>query len=146
MPLSPLPLQYHLRVNRPGRVVLLCGFALACLAAGGCGRAPRGSRTAAGPSPRPTAAVKDVEIREDPVKTGVAAGDAALAGQVRARLAGEPLLRTARIEVDAEAGRVTLWGHAASAEQRAAAADAARRSRGVTSVVNLVKVDERPGG
>jgi len=135
-------------VSQLARIVLLGGCAWACLAAAGCGRAPRGSRVVAAPSPRPAGSpvTKDVEIQEDPVKTGVAAGDATLAGQVRARLASEPLLRSARIEVDAEAGRVTLWGHVASAEQRAAAADAARRSRGVTSVVNLIKVDADPGG
>jgi hypothetical protein len=109
-------------------------------AAAACGR-----RAGAPPPPaaarHDTAGFKDVEIHEDPVKTGIEAGDAGLAGRVRSRLAGDPQLRGLAIEIDAEAGRVTLWGHVRRAEDRAAAEQLARRTPGVAAVNDLVKVD-----
>jgi hypothetical protein len=110
-------------------------------------------RRAGGPPPAAAAAArhdkdgfKDVEIREDPVKTGIEAGDAGLAGKVRARLAGVPQLHGLAIEVDAEAGRVTLWGHVGRAEDRAAAEQLAHRTPGVAAVNDLIKVDASPDG
>jgi hypothetical protein len=88
-----------------------------------------------------TSNFKDVEIQEDPVKTGIEAGDAGLAGKVRSRLTGDPQMRGLAIEVDAEAGRVTLWGHVRRAEDRAAAEQLARRTPGVAAVNDLIKID-----
>jgi osmotically-inducible protein OsmY len=110
----------------------------------GCGRV----RQAGGAAPGHGAAspAKEVEIQEDPVKTGIEAGDAGLASQVRTRLAADPQLRGSRIEVDAEGGRVTLWGRVGQAAQREAAEQLARRTPRVTSVIDLIKVDARGQG
>ena len=95
---------------------------------------PAGSGTHVAP------AAKAVEIQEDPVKTGIETADAALASKVRAGFAADPRLRQLPIELDAEAGRVTLWGRVDRVEQRAAAEQQARRTPGVTAIVNLIKV------
>ena len=117
------------------------GFlALSCCLAG-CGRAPQAAGVPPAGSGTPAAApAKAVEIGEDPVKTGIESSDAALASRVRAGFAADPRLRQLPIEMDAEGGRVTLWGHVDRAEQRAAAEQQARRTPGVTSIVNLIKV------
>jgi hypothetical protein len=134
------------RCSRPGRALLtvLCSLGLmACACAlAGCGRGPqaRGAGAPAASGRHAATTPKEVEIQENPVKTGIEAGDASLADKVRARLAGDPQLRLLRIEVDAEAGRVTLWGHVGRAEERTAAEQQARRTPGVTSVINLIKV------
>jgi hyperosmotically inducible protein len=127
--------------------VLLISLGVLMPALAGCGRqrgaevgAPAGGASRAAP-----AGAKEVEIAEDPVKTGIAARDAGLAGAVRARLAADPRLRRQRIEVDAEEGRVTLWGYAGSAQERTAAVEVARRTPGVTAVVDLIKVRASPG-
>ena len=123
-------------------LLLLLLVILPVLGAAGCGRR---QSAAAPPAPRGPAGadktIKEVEIREDPVKTGIEAGDAGLAARVRSRLAADPVLRGLRLEVDAEGGRVTLWGRAERAEERAAAEELARRTPGVTSVIDLVKID-----
>jgi osmotically-inducible protein OsmY len=132
------------RMSFDKRGTLLGSWVLVCcsLALAECGRGPQGKVAGAPVSSgrRAASGAKEVEIQEDPVKTGIEAGDASLAGKVRARLAGDPQLRALRIEVDAEAGRVTLWGHVGSAEQRAAAEQQARRTPGVSSVINLIKI------
>jgi osmotically-inducible protein OsmY len=126
-------------------LALLPALSLLAFSLSGCGP-PRQDRTAPGGPRRAAApAAKEVEVQEDPVKTGIEAGDAGLAGRVRSRLAGDPRLRWLPIEVDAEAGRVTLWGHVGNAEERAAAEQLARGTRGVTSVVDLIKVGARAG-
>jgi len=121
------------------RLVVLALACCCCLA--GCGRRPRAAAAPpAGSGAHAAPAAKAVEIQEDPVKTGIESADAALAGKVRAGFAADPRLRQLRIEMDAEAGRVTLWGRVDRAEQRAAAEQQARRTPGVTSIVNLIKV------
>jgi hypothetical protein len=130
------------RTARPGPAAISLALLLALA---GCGR-QRPPAAPAGPAPaaRDAGKFKDVEVREDPVRTGIEAGDAGLAAQVRARLAGDPQLRRQHIEVDAEGGRVTLWGEAARAEDRTAAEQLARRTPGVTAVNDLVKVGPPP--
>lgn len=114
-----------------------------CLAACGRGGPRAGGAPPAGSGTHAAAGgAKAVEIQEDPVKTGIESADAALAGKVRAGFAADPRLRQLPIEMDAEAGRVTLWGHVDRAEQRAAAEQQARRTPGVTSVVNLIKAGD----
>jgi len=116
-------------------------LALACCCLAGCGRGPRAAGAPpAGSGAHAAPAAKAVEIQEDPVKTGIESADATLASKVRAGFAADPRLRQLAVEMDAEAGRVTLWGHVDSAEQRAAAEQQARRTPGVTSIVNLIKV------
>jgi osmotically-inducible protein OsmY len=130
---------------------LLVSWCLLVPALAGCGRGRHeGAAAPAGGSQRAATTgargAKEVEIAEDPVKTGIAAGDAGLASAVRSRLAVDPRLRGLRIEVDAEEGRVTLWGGAGSGQERAAAVEVARRTPGVTGVVNLIKVASPPAG
>ncbi len=128
------------RPLRLARLFALLGWlAITCCLAG-CGRGPRpGGAPPAGSGTHAAAGAKAVEIQEDPVKTGIESADAALASKVRAGFAADPRLRQLPIEMDAEAGRVTLWGHVDRAEQRAAAEQQARRTPGVTSIVNLIK-------
>ncbi|HEY6322885.1 MAG TPA: BON domain-containing protein [Thermoanaerobaculia bacterium] len=124
----------------PRRFARLGWLALACCCLAGCGRAPRAAAAPpAGSGSHVAPAAKAVEIQEDPVKTGIETADTALASKVRAGFAADPRLRQLPIEMDAEAGRVTLWGRVDRAEQRAAAEQQARRTPGVTSVVNLIK-------
>jgi BON domain len=108
-----------------------------------CGRGSQAGGGSPAPHPSAAATAKAVEIQEDPVKTGIEAGDAGLASQVRARLAGDPQLRGLGIEVDAEGGRVTLWGHVGQAAQRQAAEQLARRTPRVAEVIDLIKVDDQ---
>jgi len=123
------------------RVLACLGWLALCCCLAGCGRGPRGAAAPpAGSGTHAAPAAKAVEIQEDPVKTGIETGDAALASKVRAGFAADPRLRQLPIEMDAEAGRVTLWGRVDRAEQRAAAEQQARRTPGVTSIVNLIKV------
>jgi BON domain len=143
------------RGRGPGRPVkpallkmgLLALGLLALPLAAGCGRAPRAGVAPAGGARGAAGAAKEVEVQEDPVKTGVEAGDAGLAGKVRSRLAGDPRLRHLPIEVDAEGGGITLWGHVGRSEDRAAAEQLARQTPGVTSVIDHIKVEtpEGPG-
>jgi len=128
--------------ERAGRLALPGLLALLAFSLVACGRAPeaRGAAVPATPGRHAASAPKDVEIQEDPVKTGIDAGDANLASRVRARFAADPRLRSLPIEIDAEGGRVTLWGRVDSAEDLAAAEQQARRTPGVVAVINLVKV------
>ncbi len=130
--------------GRAGASALAVLLPAALLAAAllGCGRGnPAGGAGAASARNQP-AAPKAVDIAEDPVKTGIEAGDAGLAGRVRARLTGDPQLRALQIEVDAEGGRVTLWGHVGRAQDRAAVEQLVRRTPGVAGVTNLIKSDD----
>jgi osmotically-inducible protein OsmY len=129
----------------PAALPLLALLALlaAIAFAAGCGRGREGAMPAGVARRDAGRAVKEVEVREDPVKTGIEAADAGLAGKVRSRLDGDAQLRRLPIEVDAEAGRVTLWGRVGSAEERAAAEQLARRTPGVTSVIDHIKISPR---
>lgn len=131
-------------MTRPHRAALplplLLSLALLPPLLAACGRRA-GAPPPAAAAHREAPGFKDVEVQEDPVKTGIEAGDAGLAGRVRARLAGDPQLLGQSIEVDAEAGRVTLWGHVRRAEDRTAAEQLARRTPGVGAVNDLIKID-----
>lgn len=128
-------------VNVIGFLILLLAAAAVSVGVAGCGRgAGAGAARPAAPAKQAASGPKEVEIQEDPVKTGIETGDASLAAKVRARIAGDPRLRQLPIEIDAEAGRVTLWGHVDRAEDRAAVEQQTRRTPGVTSIVNLIKI------
>lgn len=130
-------------------LLFLAGLLTALLGVGACGQAPdaaapsaaAGHDAAAAGAAAAKGAAKDVEIREDPVKTGIETGDAGLAAKVRQRLAGDPHLGSLPVEVDAESGRATLWGHVPSAADRAAVEELARRTPGVSSVLDHIKID-----
>ncbi|HEY0202675.1 MAG TPA: BON domain-containing protein [Acetobacteraceae bacterium] len=68
------------------------------------------------------------------------ASDRAIAERVLKALFPGPLLRRQRVEVVVAAGQVTLSGTVATAEERSAAEQAARRVDGVQRVANLVAV------
>jgi hyperosmotically inducible periplasmic protein len=125
------------------RAAALCAGALLAVALllAACGRA----RQAAAPvraAPEPPAA-KAVEIGAEPLKTGLAPADERLAAQVRARLAADPRLHGMPVEVDAQGGRVTLWGKVERSEDKTAAGQLARGTPGATTVANLIEVQAR---
>jgi len=70
----------------------------------------------------------------------VAADQAPLALAVRQRLAADPALRGATLQVSSRGTVVTLRGMARNSEQRAAAARVALATSGVVSVNNQLKV------
>ena len=69
-----------------------------------------------------------------------AGADAALAGQVRARFAADPVLHSEPIEVSALGGKITLRGVVASSAARSSAERLVRTVAGVRTVNNLLKV------
>jgi osmotically-inducible protein OsmY len=69
-----------------------------------------------------------------------ASADAALAGEVRSRLAADPALHSEPIEVSALGGTITLRGLVASGAARSGAERLARTVAGVMAVNNLLKV------
>jgi osmotically-inducible protein OsmY len=118
------------------RIVVLAGV-LSLLGCGGRpaadqpkGAAPAGGGAAGGPPP--------IEVQAEKLNTGLASPDVALAAKVKERLAADPALRASQIEVDAQNGRVTLWGKADTAEAKAAAGKLAKATPGVTGLSNLI--------
>jgi BON domain len=126
--------------NVPRREIRRSGGSLAVvlfllLLAAGCGRPPEEQVAPASAKPKEPEAV---EIKADPLNTGVATSDAALTAKVKARLAADPEVRAALLEVDAQGSRVTLWGKVSKPEIRTQAESLARGTPGVASVSNLV--------
>lgn len=120
------------------RIVILAS-ALCIL---GCGRpaadqpkgpAPGAGGAAGGPPP--------IEVQAEKLNTGLASPDVALAAKVKERLAADSGLRALQIDVDAQGGRVTLWGKANTAEARAVAGKLAKATPGVTSLSNLITLE-----
>jgi hypothetical protein len=117
---------------------------IACLAAAAaCGprqgeSPPRGAAPPAAQSSG--AKIQAVEVGDDGLKTGLTPSDAGLASRVKEKLAAEPRLQGMRLEVDAQGGRVTLWGQVDNAEARGAAERLARQTPGAQSVSNLIDV------
>jgi hypothetical protein len=141
LPARPAPARLATRRWDGWRTIVTLAALAAMALAAGCGRGRQAARVAPARSGTAAAAgAKAVEIQEDPMKTGIESADASLAGKVRAGLAADPRLRPLPIEIDAEAGRVTLWGHVDRPEQREAAERLARRTPGVTSIVNHIKI------
>lgn len=85
---------------------------------------------AAAPAPAPAPAPQ--EEKADPNKD--------LAKRVKQALEGESKIQAAAIDVTAADGKVTLWGTAASVDERNRAARAAYRVQGVTGVENKLAV------
>ena len=91
------------------------------------------SPAAATPTPTPAPAVaKAEEPKADPNKE--------LAQKVKRALEGAAKVQGAAIDVTAADGKVTLWGTAASADERTRAAQAAAKVDGVKSVENKIAV------
>src|SRR6266849_2105465 len=63
-----------------------------------------------------------------------------LAARVKRALEGEAKIQAQGIDVTASAGKVTLWGTAATAAERKRAATIASKVEGVTSVENKLAV------
>jgi hypothetical protein len=83
---------------------------------------------AAAPAPAPA----PQEEKADPNKE--------LAKRVKRALEGESKIQAAAIDVTAADGKVTLWGTAATADERNRATRAAYRVQGVTGVENKLAV------
>jgi hypothetical protein len=86
----------------------------------------------AAPAPAPVAAVKEEAPKPDPNKE--------LAQRVKRALEAEAKIQAAGIDVTASGGTVTLWGTAASSDERTRASRAAYRVPGVTMVDNKLAV------
>lgn len=134
-------------LGRDGRRRIVRSLGAGALALGlfaGCGGAgSAGGATENRSAPAPVAKPKEpeaVEIKSDPLNTGVASGDAALTAKVKARLAADPDVSAAHVDVDAQGGRVTLWGEVGRPEVKAKAESLAKGTPGVSSVADLVKV------
>jgi hypothetical protein len=84
----------------------------------------------AAPAPAPAPAAQ--EEKADPNKD--------LAKRVKQALEGESKIQAAAIDVTAADGKVTLWGTAASADEKNRATRAAYRVQGVTGVENKLAV------
>ena len=104
-----------------------------------CSEPPPPPKPAAAPTPPPQAeAPKAAETKApeapkpDPNKE--------LARRVKQALEGDAKVPAAGIDVTAAAGRVTLWGTAATAGERNRAGQIAGKVEGVTGVDNQIKV------
>ena len=83
------------------------------------------------PTPAPEAKAPEAP-KPDPNKE--------LAAKVKRALEGEAKIQAAGIDVTASAGKVTLWGTAATARERNRAASVASKVEGVSAVDNQIKV------
>ena len=83
-------------------------------------------------TPTPSLPAKVDEPKADPNKD--------LAQKVKRALEGTAKVQGAAIDVTAADGKVTLWGTAASADERTLAAQAAAKVEGVKSVENKIAV------
>jgi hypothetical protein len=131
-------------VHRAPMFVVLFGrelvLAVVVLIALGCQK----QEPAAAPAPTAASApapASAVDIGVEPLKTGIGAADQSLADKVKSRLAADPRFHGASLDVDAQGGRVTVWGHLPSTELRNAAGQVAHQTPGVSSIANLIAVD-----
>ena len=92
------------------------------------------------PPPPAAAAPPPVETKSVEAEAPKADPNAALAAAVKRALEGEGKVQAAAIDVTAADGTVTLWGTAASDDERARAAKVARSVQGVKSVANKIAV------
>jgi hypothetical protein len=134
-----------LRPGSPaGTLLRRAGAVLALTVLVGCQRSP-----APPPAPHPAAPpppATAVDIGAEPLKPGIGTADQALADRVRTRLASDPRLHGLKIDVDAQGGRVTLWGHVASRDLKTVAGQLAQQTPGASSIANLIAVDAASSG
>ena len=110
------------------RAAIAC-LMLAPLGLGGCVAAVVGGAAAGG-----------YYVGKDDRSADRIAADAAITADVKARLIGEPGIRSLSINVDTYNGNVTLKGDVKTAAQRATAERLARKVKGVKSVRNELAV------
>jgi hyperosmotically inducible periplasmic protein len=108
---------------------VIAGLVLGCLGLGGCVAAVVGGAAAGG-----------YYVGKDDRSADRIAADAAITADVKARLIGEPGIRSLSINVDTFNGNVSLKGDVKSAAQRATAERLARKVKGVKSVRNELAV------
>jgi osmotically-inducible protein OsmY len=70
-----------------------------------------------------------------------AANDGAISDQVRVRLANDPDIKGGSLDVDVQAGVVTVKGRVATDKARLKVDKIVKKVKGVTQVVNQVKVE-----
>jgi hyperosmotically inducible periplasmic protein len=92
---------------------------------------PQAATPAQTPTPAPEAKAPEAP-KPDPNK--------ALAQRVKQALEGDAKVQAAAIDVTAKDGRVSLWGTAATADERSRAAQIASKVQGVASVDNQIKI------
>lgn len=99
---------------------------------------PVAKPSAEAPKPPPV----EAKVPEAPQASQASRPDpnAELAARVKQALEGEAKVQAAAIDVTAADGRVTLWGTAGSASERARAAQVAGKVGGVKSVENRIAV------
>jgi hyperosmotically inducible periplasmic protein len=102
---------------------------IASLGLGGCVAAVVGGAAAGG-----------YYVGKDDRSADRIAADAAITADVKARLIGEPGIRSLSINVDTFNGNVSLKGDVKTAAQRATAEQLARKVKGVKSVRNELAV------
>lgn len=95
---------------------------------------------AAAPAPAPAAAPAAVATAAPAAQAPKPDPDKELAQRVKRALEGEEKIQAAAIDVTASGGTVTLWGTAASADERTRASRIAYRVQGVTTVENKLAV------
>jgi hyperosmotically inducible periplasmic protein len=93
--------------------------------------APQAATPAPTPTPAPEAKAPEAP-KPDPNKE--------LAQRVKQALEGDAKVQAAAIDVTAKDGRVSLWGTAATADERSRAAQIASKVQGVASVDNQIKI------
>jgi hyperosmotically inducible protein len=108
---------------------VLAGILLAGIALSGCVAAVVGGAAAGG-----------YYVGKDDRSADRIAADAAITADVKARLIGEPGIRSFSINVDTFNGNVSLKGDVKTGAQRATAERLARKARGVKSVRNQLVV------
>jgi len=119
---------------------LLGILAILALAACGDSEPPKPAAQPAAPPPQaavaPAPAAPETKAPEAPKPDP----NKALAQRVKQALEGDGKVQAAAIDVTAKEGRVSLWGTAATAAERARAAQIASKVEGVASVDNQIKV------
>jgi hyperosmotically inducible periplasmic protein len=92
---------------------------------------PQAATPAPTPTPAPEAKAPEAP-KPDPNKE--------LAQRVKQALEGDAKVQAAAIDVTAKDGRVSLWGTAATPDERSRAAQIASKVQGVASVDNQIKI------
>lgn len=116
--------------------------ALLVLALSACGEStPPPKPAAEGAAPAPQASAPAPQAPEaKPAETPKPDPNKELAQRVKQALEVDGKIQAAAIDVTAKEGRVSLWGTAASADERTRAAQIASKVDGVASVDNQIKV------
>ena len=118
-------------------LLLACALALTACSEDTPAPKPAAKAPAAAPAPAPAQAPPAAPKAAEAPKPSP---DQALAARVKQALEGEAKIQAAALDVTASGGKVTLWGTAASDDERRRAAAVAGKVEGVTAVDNQIKV------